>query len=672
MRFTFQSPAAAVAVAAVLLFPGCQPSGPEALARGDRELQAGRTQEAIRLLELAASKLPADGQVWNRLGLAYHAAGRLQDAQKAYLRALEFDRNLFDVRFNLGELYLEQGMPREAEAEFRIYLNASTDHARNPDAWRGVGRALHGQRQYPNAEVALGNAVRLNPKDADAWNGLGLVRTQTRRYREAYQAFQQAAQLAPDLASARLNMAVTAHQHLNDRRTGLQHYRDFLTLQPGGPEADAVRQVVQDLEIKLGLVRPEPPTAAPTNPPPALVSTSRPPTQVATPTTNPPAPLLVRSNPPPRPTLVITTAPPARPVVLTNPSRPMVVVTSAPPRTPVVITNPPALVAIPPKASNPPPEIPFEVVRVADDPLPRRADDTAVRSRPAGRLAVPIPETRPPETTLRPPEPAPVIPPTVEIAKADSEVAGILSASEQGNEDTNGEKPRRGFWRKVNPVSWGNPTKWFRKGTPDAPEVPDREAAESPVAKAAAKLTPLPELTPTQPIWPRYARQNPLAPPRGDRTAADGEYQRGALAHQKGDVPRAIAAYQRAVQLDPSHFESQHNLALAALQQNDLKTSLKVGELAVALDPASANARYNLAVALQRSRFPVDAAEELTRITVQQPDDPNAHLALATLCAGDLADPDCARLHYERVLALKPDHPQAGNIRRWLERNPAR
>lgn len=671
MRFKFQSPAAAVAVAAVLLFPGCQPSGPEALARGDRELQAGRTQEAIRLLELAASKLPAEGQVWNRLGLAYHAAGRLQDAQKSYLRALEFDRNLFDVRFNLGELYLEQGLAREAEAEFRIYLNASTDHARNPDAWRGVGLALHGQRQYPNAEVALGNAVRLNPKDAEAWNGLGLVRTQTRRYREAYQAFQQAAQLAPDLASARLNLAVTAHQHLNDRRGGLQHYRDFLTLQPGGPEADAVRQVIQDLEIKLGLVRIEPPPA-PTNPPPALVSTSRPPPQVAAPATNPPAPIVVRSNPPPRPTLVATTAPPARPLVLTNPSRPVVVAPSNPPRTPIVLSNPPAVVTAPPEASNPPPEIPFEVVRVADDPLPRRADDAAVRTKPTGRLAVPIPETRPPETTLRPPAPAPVIPPVAEVVKANPEVAGILSDSEATPGEGNVEKGRRGFWNKVNPVSWRNPVKWFRKGTPDAPEVPDREAAESPVAKAAAKLTPLPDLAPTQPIWPRYVRQNPLAPSRGDRSAADVEYQRGALAHQKGDLPGAIAAYLRAIQLDPSHFESQHNLALASLQQNDLKTSLKVGEVAVALDPSSANARYNLAVALQRSRYPIDAAEELERITAEQPDDPNAHLALATLCAGDLADPECARRHYERVLALKPDHPQAGNIRRWLERNPQR
>ena len=274
MRNKLHGMALAVASAGVLLLPGCQPSGEEALVRGDRELQAGRPQEAIQHFELAASKLPTEGQVWNRLGLAYHAAGRLPDAQKAYLRALEFNRNLFDVRFNLGELLLELNQPREAEAEFRTYLNASSDNARNPDAWRGVGLALQAQRQYPNAEIALANATRLNPQDGDAWNALGLVRVQARKPREAYQAFQQAAQASPELASARLNLAVTAHQSFNDRRTALGHYRDFLTLQTSGPEADSVRAVVQDLEIKLGLVRPPPP------PPPP-----QPPTQNTTPIT---------------------------------------------------------------------------------------------------------------------------------------------------------------------------------------------------------------------------------------------------------------------------------------------------------------------------------------------------------------------------------------------------
>jgi len=682
MRAIFQG-TAAVAVAGLLLLPGCQPSGPEALAQGDRELQAGRTEEAIQLLELAATKLPTEAQVWNRLGLAYHAAGRTSDAHKAYRRALEFNRNLFDVRFNLGVLLLEQGLAREAEAEYRTYLNASPDNARNPDAWRGVGLALLAQKQYANAETALRNAVQLDARDAEAWNGLGLVRIQLRRHREAYQAFQQAAQTAPDLASARLNLAVTAHQHFNDRRTALQHYRDFLVLQPAGPESDAVRQVVQDIEVKLGLVRAEPPPI-PTNTPPATGTAITATNVVGPASTNRPAPALVRSNPPPRPPIVITSAPPAVRTAPSNPPKAIVAVSNPPPPKPAIVatTTPPAVAVTPPiAATNPPqpaavPEVPLEVVQVTEDPLPRRANDLLVRPMPTGRLDVPIPAARPPETTFRPPTPTPAVEPPAVEPSAPKTTSAATDPIEQPDEpaslDENG-KPRRRFWGKVNPVNWGNPTKWFRKGTPDAPEVPDKEAAASPTAKASIKVTPLlPPPAPAKPSWPRYTRLNPLAPARGNRVAAEVEYQKGASAHQAGKLPAAIAAYNQAVQLDPSHFEAQHNLALATLQQGDLKSSLRISETAVALDPSSANARYNLAVALQRSRFPVDAAEELDRITRQHPDDPNAHLALATLCAGDLAEPDRARTHYERVLALQPDHPQAANIRRWLERTPAR
>lgn len=669
-------------LAAVLagLLAGCQPSGPEALVQGDAALRAGRVEEAIRLLELAASKLPADGEAWNRLGLAYHAAGRTTDAQKAYLRALQFNRNLFDVRFNLGELYLEQGQAREAEAEFRTYLNASQENAKNPDAWRGLGLVLLAQRQIQTADQALVNAVRLNPKDAEAWNGLGLTRVQGRRFREAYQAFQEAARIAPELASARLNLAVTAHQHLGDARAALQHYRDFLTLQGEGVDSESVRRVIRDLEVRLGLARPEP--LAPTNPPPALASTSRPPSAVVAPSNRPP-PLVLRSNPPVRTAGVVTTSVPVRTVVASNP--PVVaVVRSNPP-----LAKPPEAVAVPavtpavtpvvvPKPVVEPPAEPLEVVRVEEEPPPRRAEDGARPAGVADRLAVPLPEVRPPETAAVAVTPPPLPPLTTPpVPKPEKPSPKPVEASEEAAGGKNG------FWSKVNPTRWANPVKWFRRDKPVSeteasgsevvePPKPAPVAVAAPPPKPAVRVTPLPPAVPSPRNWPRYARANPLAPARGDRAAAEAEYQRGAQAHQRGDLAGAVAAYERAVGLDPSHFESQHNLAVASLQQGDLKLSLRAGELAAALNPASPNAHYNLAVALQRSRFPVDAAEELERVTQLRPDDPNAHLALATLYAGDLADPGRARPHYERVLALKPDHPQAENVRRWLERNPAR
>jgi len=673
VRLSFQRPAG-IALTAVLLFAGCQPSGPEALQRGDAALRAGNSAEAIRLLELAATKLPTDAEVWNRLGLAYHDAGRTTEAQKAYLRALEFNRNLFDVHFNLGELLLEQSLFREAEARYRTYLNASPDNARNADAWRGVGLALQAQRQNANAEVALNNAVQLDPADAVAWNALGLARIQSRKTREAFDAFQRASKADPNLASARLNLAVTAHQHLGDRRAALQHYRDFLNLQSQGPEADAARIAVRDLEIRLGLVRPEPAlTSSNSAPSMAAPSSSRPPERVPAPSvapSNPPPRSVVVSNPPPKPVVVVSNPPPKPVVVVTTPPPPAVVAVVPPPAPIQKVVTPEPLPPAPkpkPEPEPAPKAQPLQVVRVDEEPPPRPASD---------RLPVPVPETRPVEPV---PVPEPAAEPDVADARASRGDVAVEPESAAGD-----AKKSRSLWQKANPVTWGNPVKWFKKdaatATAPVPATRPKPAPKptAPVAKPAAvpsvaskpviKVTPLPPAP--KPEFPRYQRLNPVTPVPGDRAAAAAEFQRGIAAHERGDATAAIAAYRRAVGLDPSHFEAQHNLSLAALQQGDVVGALKAGEMALVIQPQSALARYNFAVALQRGRYPADAAEELEKVTVLNPDDANAQVALASLCAGTLQEPARARAAYRRVLEINPNHPQAENIRRWLELHP--
>ena len=78
------------------------------------------------------------------------------------------------------------------------------------------------------------------------------------------------------------------------------------------------------------------------------------------------------------------------------------------------------------------------------------------------------------------------------------------------------------------------------------------------------------------------------------------------------------------------------------------------------------DARYNFALALQASGYPLDAADELKKLLVLNPNEVRAHLALANLCAQSLHDIPQAREHYVKVLDLQPNHPQAVDIRFWL------
>ena len=83
-------------------------SGSEALERGD-------TQRAVADLEAAAGRAPRVSEVHNRLGIAYAAAGRREDAIRAFESALEIDCSNATAARNLRRAQAEA----QAEAEPR-------------------------------------------------------------------------------------------------------------------------------------------------------------------------------------------------------------------------------------------------------------------------------------------------------------------------------------------------------------------------------------------------------------------------------------------------------------------------------------------------------------------------------------------------------------------------
>ena len=93
--------------------------------------------------------------------------------------------------------------------------------------------------------------------------------------------------------------------------------------------------------------------------------------------------------------------------------------------------------------------------------------------------------------------------------------------------------------------------------------------------------------------------------------------------------------------------------------------------MALAIQPDSVDTRYNFALALKAGGYAADAVNELKKITVQNPDEMRAHLALGNLYAQLLLDPARARQEYLKVLSLDPHNPQANDIRFWLSQNPA-
>ncbi len=643
-------------LAAVLFAAGCQPHGPEALRRGDELLRAGKATEAVPMLERAATELSEDPRAWNFLGLAYHAAGRPAEAQKAYLRALRENRDFFDAHYNLGALYVEQGEWAEAERSLRTFLAPDANHG-HPVAYHLLGQAQLQLRKYEDAERSLAIAVKLAPKDADVWNDLGLVQSGKRRFANARQYFAWAVKLDPRHAASRLNLAVTAQQ-LGDKRGALQTYREYLALAPAAPDAEGIRAVIRQLEAQTG--------GAPL---PSVL-------------TNAPGAVKVVTNLAPRPAAIVTNAvpkaappaaqpAPAKPVVEPRPAPVKTVeraaanpVNAPPPAPPVAASAGPTIAPAKPAMAAPVPE----VVRVEEAPALRPARDEIATNKPPSVPAV-----------AAAPSPAKTDP-------VDSDPTDIVD-DPPVNDGTTGDRSgpgRRGFWKRVNPVSWGNPVKWFGSGPkPDKPvtalrSVTNRPATASktlPIPATAAATPIAPAMKPaavvsTKPSFPRYVRRAPATLPAGKRTEAERFFGTAIAAHDRHDLADALVLYQHAVELEPSYLAAHHNLALVAMEEGDVQRALLAAECATRIDPGSVPALRVFAAALQRGGYPVDAAEQLDRLVGVDPSDVAAHLSLAGLKAGPLGDPASARSHYERVLALDPRHPQAAAIRVWLSSNP--
>lgn len=658
----------------VLAVAGCSPRGPEALRRGDAALTAGKVDEAIPLLERAVADLPGNAAAWNQLGLAYQAAGRSTEAQKAYLHALNDDRNFFDAHFNLGALEFEQRNWREAERELRTYLAVEANRT-NGVAWQLLGDALLGSGQFEPAERALSVALQASPGDPSILNSLGLTLSARRRTKEAQTRFVQAVRIDSKDPASRLNLAIVTQQ-LGDRKGALDHYRAYLALNPTGPEVSGVQELVKQLEAAFAV----PPAVATNRVPttnvlqgvvtkPAARAVTN--TVAATPTgparpTNAPPPVAKAPAPAPPTNLVArTSAPPAD----TTPKPSTTAGGSAPAPSPAA---PPATAPAP----QPRPELPVEIVRVDDGPELKPARDVA-SARPSPPAPAP---TANPASSPTPPAP------TVAKGASPKGEGTPAATAKEDRDDSAKDAGKKTFWQKVSPVNWGNPVKWFRGSEADTnatttlaktTEKPvTRPPATNRVATPPASATQVPAVSapppsapapPAKPVVPRYVRRSvPVVSP-GNRSAAEASARQ---AEASLDNEAALVGWQRAVQQDPSWSAAWMELGRLALDTSKPALALQAGEALTTLDPSAASSHQLFAAALARAGYPRDAADELEKVVTIAPGNAGVHLALAGIYARDLAEPALARPHYEQVLALDPKHPQAAAIRVWLASNP--
>lgn len=256
---------------------------------GQAALTAGRLDEAIRYFQTAEAT--DESHTLNiRAGLAnaFVRRGNVQfdkreweGAARDYENALNADPRNGAAYYDLGNVHKEQGAYEKA---IGLYRKAVDVDAGNFEAWINTGYACTALGRHGEALTAYRNALSINDSSALAHYYAGVAYDFSNDSAGAKKEYERALVLDPSMASAHLNLGIIlrrqndlagarrrymsaitydannalAHRNLGillmkDKKEAAQalwHLQRTIELEPGQPDADAIRKNIETLKKK--------------------------------------------------------------------------------------------------------------------------------------------------------------------------------------------------------------------------------------------------------------------------------------------------------------------------------------------------------------------------------------------------------------------------------------
>jgi tetratricopeptide (TPR) repeat protein len=160
---------------------------------------AGKLEDAEALYRKALRKTPSDMETLYLLGTVCSQLGKFEEAAQHLKKALQIAPDHVETLNSMGLTLIGQRSHEEAEACYRRALILRPDFA---DAHSNMGSVLELLGRLDEAEPHLRRALELNPNLPNAHYILGLVLKGKDRFEEAVQCFLRGLELRPDFSVA--------------------------------------------------------------------------------------------------------------------------------------------------------------------------------------------------------------------------------------------------------------------------------------------------------------------------------------------------------------------------------------------------------------------------------------------------------------------------------------
>jgi tetratricopeptide (TPR) repeat protein len=179
--------------------------------KSNAAIDAGNFDDAITSLQAIIKDLEKCAPCYARIGDIYLKKNDLDNAEKAYLTAIEQDPSLAGAYSALASLYNQQRKLEEA-AKMSAKALELLEAGGGGDASQifNQGVIFWNQSKVPEAKAMFEKAVKLDPKMADAHYWLGMAYVNENKMAEAKAPFQEYLKLAPTGQYAETAKAILA------------------------------------------------------------------------------------------------------------------------------------------------------------------------------------------------------------------------------------------------------------------------------------------------------------------------------------------------------------------------------------------------------------------------------------------------------------------------------
>lgn len=165
-----------------------------------------------------------------------------------FKKLVELDPAFLQGHILLGNAYMQTGQWAQAQSAFE---NAAKLEPLSSVALLGVGAAMNQQLNYAGAQDPLRQSLELNRDSAEAHYELARALWGLNKWEEAEPHVRKAIQLNKDYASPHVMMGNIYLQEENPN-FALTEFQEYLRLEPQGPDAIAVREIVAKIQKAIG------------------------------------------------------------------------------------------------------------------------------------------------------------------------------------------------------------------------------------------------------------------------------------------------------------------------------------------------------------------------------------------------------------------------------------